>query len=166
MLNIPLPHWGECTCAQLAVMARISSGQLKPVERRRQQGHENEGACASNQEVKSMTTHWLKSLWPVLLSGAQLARERKWNGSCMLDRVTRVINAYTLLCLEGWVILPWRGVQQDYVICSSSTYSLLIWKREPYSKKKCCLVILGDGVKSLFPEQIHDYISSLTKVLL
>lgn len=29
-----------------------------------------------------MTSHWLKSLWPVLLSGAQLARETERNGSC------------------------------------------------------------------------------------
>lgn len=86
MQNVPLPHGGECTCSQLAMMASISSGLLKPAAvRRRQWGHENKGACASNQEAKSMTSHWLKSLWVALLSGRQLARETECNGSCMLD---------------------------------------------------------------------------------
>lgn len=72
--------------ARVHCWQRISVGLLKPVtKRRRQPGHENEGACASYQEVKSMTSHWLKSLWPVLLSGPQLAGETECNGSCMLE---------------------------------------------------------------------------------
>lgn len=52
--------------------ACISSGLLKPaVERRRQRGRENKGACASAQEVKSMTSHWLKSMRAALLGAPQ-----------------------------------------------------------------------------------------------
>lgn len=74
-------------CARLATMASTSSGLLKPAaERRRQRGHENKkGRVLQNQGVKSMTSHWLKSIWAALLSGPQLAGETERNGPCTLD---------------------------------------------------------------------------------
>lgn len=47
-----------------------------------------------------MTTHWLKSFWPVLLSGPQLAGETECDGSHALFCATPVINAYAPRCLE------------------------------------------------------------------
>lgn len=110
---------------------------FKPlVEERRHRVCYTKGGFASNQGVKSMATHWLKSFWPVLLSGPQLAGETECNGSPTLDWVTPLINVYSLLCLKEWVILPCKGIQPGYVILNSTTFSSLILKNESYKPSK------------------------------
>lgn len=83
---------------------------------------------------KSMTTHWLKSLWPTLLSGPQLARERQSPKAlaCWTEWST-------LLCQEECVILPCKGIQQNCHI--EQHYTEKEERRMDLLKQGCPLIL-------------------------